>query len=87
MLEAIAIEVEQLAGVIDSHRTHVSPLVSEVLAVIGGSSQRADVDMADLLRAAVSSLDLAVGSLRAAARETRNSAFAQPAGGYSDFGY
>ncbi len=79
--------MEHLASVVADHRNRVFPLMNEVLAAIGGSTQRADVEMVDFLRAASASLDVAVASLHTAARETRSASFAQPSGGHGNVGY
>lgn len=86
MLDAAAGEMEMLAGVVADHRRRVAPLMDQVLNAVGGSSQRVDRDMVELLRATRASLDVAIAALHTAARETRSASFAQTTDGYGNVG-
>ncbi len=71
--------MDQIAGWVGDHKRRVAPLIDQVLAVIGGSTQRVDMDMTELLRATTASLDVTMGALQTAARSTRQAAEAERA--------
>jgi hypothetical protein len=77
MLDDIAWEMRNLAGMVDEQKSRVGPMTNEILAVIGGSARRADMEMSECLRAVMSAIDVAVSALHTAASFTDRAAEAE----------